>query len=133
MERTEAIQIVQALADGRDPRTGEAFPPDSPYQSVQVTRALFFAARSLASRRAPANRDRNLPENAGKAWSAADDETLARRFDDAVEVPALAQEFKRTEEAIRARLVRLGKIDSSDLQAATAVASGHAANGAMAR
>lgn len=132
MERTEAIQIVQALADGRDPRTGEAFPPDSPYQSAQVTRALYFAARSMGSRRASGNRNPNLPENAGKAWSAADDEALARQFDDAVEVPALAQEFKRTEEAIRARLVRLGKIDSSDLQAAPST-SGHAANGAMAR
>lgn len=132
MERTEAIQIVQTLADGRDPRTGAQFPSDSPYQSAQVTRALFFAVRSLESRRGPGTRNRNLPENAGKPWSADDDEALARRFDDAVEVPDLAQEFKRTEEAIRARLVRLGKIDSEQLEAAQP-AQGRVSNGAMAR
>jgi hypothetical protein len=131
MERSEAIQIVQTLADGRDPRTGEPFPSDSPYQSAQVTRALFFAIRSLESRRGPGGRNRNLPENAGKPWSMADDEALARRFDDAVEVPDLAQEFKRTEEAIRARLVRLGKIDS--VQEEEQPVGARASNGAMAR
>ena len=131
MERTEAIQIVQTLADGRDPQTGAPFPSDSPYQSAQVTRALFFAVRSLEVRRAPGPRNRNLPENAGKPWSASDDEVLARRFDDAVEVGELAQEFKRTDEAIRARLVRLGKIDAEQLEAAQAPVP--AMNGVAAR
>ena len=131
MERIEAIQIVQTLADGRDPTTGEPFPSDSPYQSAQVTRALFFAVRSLEARRAPGPRNPNLPENAGKPWSAADDEALARRFDDAVEVGELAQEFKRTDEAIRARLVRLGKIDSEQLEGVQAPVP--AMNGAAAR
>ena len=132
MERSEAIQIVHALADGRDPRTGTAFPPDSPYQTAQVTRALFFAVRSLEGRRGPGARNNNLPENAGKPWSAGDDETLAKRFDEATEVPALAQEFKRTQEAIKARLVRLGKLDASELEVAAA-GVGRAADGAMAR
>jgi hypothetical protein len=132
MERSEAVQIVQTLADGRDPRTGTAFPADSPYQTAQVTRALFFAVRSLEGRRGPGTRNRNLPENAGKPWSADDDESLARRFDEAAEVPSLAQEFKRTEEAIKARLVRLGKLDSSEL-AGTAAGAGRVANGAMGR
>ena len=132
MERTEAMQIVQALADGRDPRTGESFPPDSPYQSAQVTRALFLAMRLLAPRRDAVTRSRDLPENAGKSWSATDDEALSQRFDDATEVPALAQEFKRTEEAIRARLVRLGKIDPGQT-APLPVAAGRADNGVMSR
>lgn len=47
MEVSNAIQIVQALADGVDPHTGEAFPDNSPYQHPQTVRALFTAVKAL--------------------------------------------------------------------------------------
>ena len=34
MEPDRAKDIIRSLADGRDPATGEPFPPDSPYQRV---------------------------------------------------------------------------------------------------
>ena len=43
----KAIEIIKMLADGIDPNTGEVFPPDSPYQSVDIVRALHTAEEAL--------------------------------------------------------------------------------------
>lgn len=74
MEISEAIKVLQALANGVDPHTGEVFPPDSPYQNPQVIRALFLALRALEGRRENKQSKRNLPENAGKPWDASEAE-----------------------------------------------------------
>lgn len=47
MEASEALRILEALADGMDPESGEVFPSDSPYRRPDVTSALFTAARAL--------------------------------------------------------------------------------------
>jgi len=56
IELDQAKIILRSLADGRDPATGEQFPPNSPYQQVDTVRALFIAVDALvnASRRARA-------------------------------------------------------------------------------
>src|SRR5688572_18443227 len=40
MDDNRALAIVSALANGVNPQTGEIFEVDSPYQSVDVIRAL---------------------------------------------------------------------------------------------
>lgn len=40
MERDNAAKILQTLADGVDPATGEPFPASSPYQRADVVRAM---------------------------------------------------------------------------------------------
>ncbi len=127
METSEAIRILQALAEGVDPSTGEVFPPGSPYQNPQVIRALFFALRALEGKRENRQSRRNLPENAGKAWDASEDELLCKRFDAGASVGEMARERRRTEGAIRARLVRLGKIDARYLADAAGAAKRRAA------
>lgn len=69
MEPTRAIEIIRSLADGRDPATGQPFPPDSPYQQTDTVRALFTALEALerpdSSRRSPEGRkpiDPNKPK-----------------------------------------------------------------------
>jgi hypothetical protein len=42
MDHDRAKEIIRSLADGRDPATGEQFPPDSPYQQAHTVRALFM-------------------------------------------------------------------------------------------
>lgn len=37
------IEVLEQLAAGVDPATGEVFPPDSPYQQAAVIRAVCFA------------------------------------------------------------------------------------------
>ena len=43
METDRAIEIVQSLADGVDPYSGERFPSGSPYQQADTVRALHLA------------------------------------------------------------------------------------------
>ena len=47
MEHDRAKEILRTLADGRDPATGEQFPPNSPYQRADTVRALCMAVDAL--------------------------------------------------------------------------------------
>ena len=110
METFEALQIIESLADGVDPYTGEVFPEDSPYQNRQVVRALFMALRALERPKARQQRERRSPENAGNPWDHAEDEMLCQRFASGTTIRQLAQDHERTEGAIQSRLKRLGKL-----------------------
>ena len=112
MEKQSALQIIQALAQGIDPHSGETFPAASPYQHPDTIRALFQAAQALSH--APARQSRspqNTPENAGKPWSDEEDKVLAIAFDAGKAIPELAERHQRTRAAIQARLIRMGKIE----------------------
>lgn len=47
MDRATALGILESLADGIHPDTGQAMPTDSPYQHPDVIRALFHAVGAL--------------------------------------------------------------------------------------
>ncbi len=47
MDVKEAKEIIQFLAKGIDPVTGEMFPDNSPYNHPKVIRALFVAAENI--------------------------------------------------------------------------------------
>ena len=114
MEKSAALRIVQALAQGIDPHTGETFPADSPYQHPDTVRALFQAAHALAeptSERPHASG--GARENAGKPWSGEEDHRLADNFDAGQTITALAVQHGRSRVAIQARLIRLGKLQPS--------------------
>jgi len=115
MERDSAAKILQILADGIDPATGEPFPASSPYQRADVVRALFVAVQALGnpprSRTAP--QDKPGLENAGQPWSQEEDARLGRAFDAGKSVEMLAEEHKRSRFAIEARLVKLGRIEDT--------------------
>lgn len=49
MQAVEAKRIIEALATGIDPITGEVLPDDSPVNEPQVIRALFTAANALVT------------------------------------------------------------------------------------
>ncbi|MBI2770138.1 MAG: hypothetical protein HYX47_10975 [Burkholderiales bacterium] len=108
MELQSARQIIDTLAQGVHPVTGEAMPQDSPYNAAPVIRALFAVSRALEE--APARSRRPAPANAGKPWQPQDDSQLVAGFDGGTEVPQLALELARTRYAVQARLVKLGKM-----------------------
>ena len=60
MERQAAMQLLNTLAQGIDPHSGESFPADSPYQHPDTVRALQpkdqLAARKLIAARARPSR-----------------------------------------------------------------------------
>jgi hypothetical protein len=120
MELQIARQIIDTLAQGIHPVTGEAMPEDSPYNAPPVIRALHAVSRALEGLAAVPAADevppassrtrRVLPPNAGKAWSAQDDAALQTAFDAGIPMKQVAQELGRTPFALEQRLVKLGKI-----------------------
>ena len=110
MEASEALKIIESLADGVDPYTGELFPHDSPYQNPQTVRALFLAIRALERLEARKRREQHLPENAGKPWNSEEVERLLKSFDSGMIIRQLADEHMRTEGAMSSRLIRLGRL-----------------------
>ena len=113
MEKQAAVQILQALAQGVDPHTGETFPDASPYQHPDTVRALFHALQALTDPTGgrPRPAQQGTPANAGKPWTDAEDKALAEGFDAGSSIAELAEQHRRTRAAIQARLVRLGKIE----------------------
>ncbi len=108
MTITEARKIIESLADGRCPTTGE--PLDGRYQQPDVVRALFVAARALERVERIERRSQTLPDNAGRAWDASEEQQLCEEFDAGKTVGEVAGIHQRTRGAIRSRLERLGKI-----------------------
>jgi hypothetical protein len=117
METNETIKIIQALANGTDPMTGEVFPDSSPYNHPKIIRALFQTLKALEKHRGREERERNLPGNAGKPWDEKEDRDLIKGFDARIPTKEIATKHGRTEYAITARLVKLGKIsDRANLE-----------------
>ena len=117
MELQIARQIIDTLAQGIHPVTGEAMPDDSPYNAPPVIRALHAVSRALEDgakgEAAEAARTRRTqPPNAGKPWSAQEDAALETAFDAGIALKQVAQELGRTQFAVEQRLIRLGKVDA---------------------
>ena len=116
MTPTEAKQVIEVLAKGIDPETGEVLPQDSPINSPHVIRALFMAAQALEQAAAdkPARAKADKPGNAGQAWTPEEDQRLLTAFDEGAAVADLAPIHQRTKGAITSRLMRLGRLQANE-------------------
>jgi hypothetical protein len=119
MEIREAQRIVNTLAQGVDPNTGEVFAPDSPYNEPRIIRALFtvheFVRRARKPRMSPEekrleNLDLGRPRNFGLPWTDDSRSQVAAGFEDGKTIEELAEDFERTQGAIQAELIRQGLI-----------------------
>ena len=120
MDREQALKILNALANGVHPATGEGFASDSAYQHPDTVRALFEAVRTMEGSNAPAattseRRGGDMPANTFVRWSPEEEERLAAGFDAGRTSAELAKIHNRSRAAIEARLLKLGKIDVSAL------------------
>jgi hypothetical protein len=107
-DRERSLQVLQALADGVDPVSGEVFPSDSPYQQPEVIRALFYALNELKDIKGT---NVTTPSgNQGKPWPVQEDELLTQRFKEGIKTTELARLHERSTGAIRSRLVKLGLV-----------------------
>jgi len=117
MDKEHTLRILNALANGVHPATGEKFAADGPYQHPDTVRALFEAMRAVegaaAASPAAAGKPAFPQSGAGSRWSAEEEERLAGGFDAGKTVDELAYAHNRSRAAIEARLVRLGKMDAS--------------------
>lgn len=109
MSPVEAKSIIDALARGIDPATGEVITSDSIFNQPEVIRALFVASKALEKLAEREKREKTLPQNAGKAWTDSEDAELLAAYDDRLTVKELAIKHGRTEGAIESRLLRLGQ------------------------
>jgi hypothetical protein len=110
MDLATARRIIEALADGVDPRTGEVLNPGSPIESAEVVRALHVACSAIDQEVRRHERSSKLPANDGRPWSRKDDQTVTDLFDSGRPVVDIAGTFQRTRGSIASRLVILGKV-----------------------
>ncbi|MDD9810271.1 MAG: hypothetical protein OXU71_00925 [Gammaproteobacteria bacterium] len=110
MNNQDALKIVQALADGVDPITGEVLPDDSPYQSAKVTRALFHCVQLIEHKTKVDSRRTGVPSNAGNPWTQMEDREIVEKFEQGKSVQEISRSHGRTHGAIESRLSKLGKM-----------------------
>ena len=103
MDIYRAKEIVRVLAEGVDPTTGEVLPAESAYNSPEVIRALFTILEYVNN----GVNDDPL-RNAGKPWTATEDEKLRGEFLAKLRISEIAREHGRTYGAIESRLDHLG-------------------------
>jgi hypothetical protein len=120
MEREQTLKILNALANGVHPATGEVFAAESPYQHPDTVRALFEAMRTVESvepKPAPVHERKtsDVPANTFVRWSLEEEVRLASAFDAGKTTAELAKLHNRSRAAIEARLLKMGKIDVSAL------------------
>lgn len=111
MDEITALKLIDSLASGVNPLTGELLDADNPCQQPDIVRALCLAARALDERRQRAERQRALPANVGKSWSPAEDQTLMVEFNAGRKLGELALLHQRTQAGIQARLEKLGLVE----------------------
>jgi hypothetical protein len=112
MDAAQALAVVRSLANGVDPESGEVFPVESPYQRPQVVRALYEAASALERIERFERRKAQLPAKTGEAWSEDEDRKLLAAFDSGRALQELAAAHERTMGAVRARLLKYGRINA---------------------
>ncbi len=110
MKTTDTMHIIQALANGTDPVTGEVFPDASPYNHPKIIRALFQTLKALEQLQEREQRQKSLPGKAGEPWLDHEDVELIKDFDAGTPTKELAEKHERSKAAIEARLIKLGKI-----------------------
>ena len=109
MERMEVISVLQPLANGVDPTTGEAV--HEVFAAPNVIRALFAAVDLLKQ-----GQQRAQPAAAGARWTVDEDAMLGSEFDQGTPISEIATRHGRTKGAITSRLVRIGRIDAAEVQ-----------------
>lgn len=125
MELPRALEIVEALAEGVDPLTGEILSAESPYNSPEVIRALFTLLnaangtpkkiKKTPEQKQADNLAKGLPRNTGMPWTETLKHTLAERFSSDQPMNALAAEFERSRGSILSELKRQGLISDDEV------------------
>lgn len=115
MSPQQAKRVLDLLATGVDPETGEVLPHDHVLNSPSVIRALFLGGQALASVRIKTEKS-NSPRpgagpKAGKPWSPEEERRLVEAFEKRASIDQMSEAHGRSKGGIAARLVRLGKID----------------------
>ena len=110
MDPDRAHEIIQALANGKDPYTGDALPASSVYQQADTVRALYLALEGLDRLKRSKARKTDGPPMSGQPWTTEEEQEVLRDFDAKIDVNEIAAKHQRTTGAIWSRLEKLGRI-----------------------
>ncbi|MCB5195710.1 hypothetical protein [Deefgea salmonis] len=110
MSPLEAKEIIESLANGIDPDTGEILTKQSIINRRLVKKAFSVAIESLEKAVKRVERENSLPENAGSSWSEEEEETIISDYESGVSIKEIAAKVGRSKGAISSRLARLGMI-----------------------
>ena len=108
MDIMRAKELLELLADGVNPMTGEILPEEDCCNHAEIVRALHTAVTQLEKLSAKVSRPQ--PENAGKPWTKEEDEQLVKEYQNGILSSEIAKLHNRSKGAIAARLVRIGLI-----------------------
>ncbi len=108
MDKEKVISNINALANGVNPNTGEVI-NEGIFNDPEIVRTLFHCLDLI--RNPEPEKKKNLPENAGKPWTAENDADLIKKFGETTDINLIMKDFKRTKSSIIARLAKLGLID----------------------
>ena len=115
MDDTTAADIIKCFATAHVSSAPGATGADATQDieaDTELAQALFLAADALESRaRLAARRQASMPRNAGKPWTAAEDEKLLEAYDAGSAVDVIAAAHERTRAGIEARLVKHGRLE----------------------
>ena len=103
MDITRAKEILQSLADGVDPTTGEVLSAEDVCNQPDVIRALHVVLGAVVKKN-PA------PANAGVKWTRDEIDSLLAEFDSGMSVPEIAEAHGRSKGAIHSKLVAFGRV-----------------------
>ena len=106
------LAILEALADGVEPLTGEPLPDDSFYHHRKVMAALQAGFAALQKQQKKETQRAKLPVQAGKPWTDEEDQRLLEAFDNGSKVKELAEEHGRTSGAIQSRLTKKARLQA---------------------
>jgi len=112
MDAAEALPILRALADGRDPASGAPLGAESVFQRPEVIRALFAAVLALDD--APRVAKKRPSSGEGSAWTAEEEARMVAAFEAGTKPAVIAEDHGRTRGAINSRLKKLGLIEGGD-------------------
>jgi len=123
MHQDKTISIIEGLANGIDPITGEILPEDSPYNHPEVIRALFHVINLVPKAKKPKktieqkqqdNIDKGLPKNFGLPWNDSDVQLVISNYNTNVSIEVIANQMARKASSIIGLLRKHGVI-SEDL------------------
>lgn len=125
------LAIIETLAQGVDPSTGEELPSHSPYNNPDVIRALFFAISTMKIKapnstikkkssnqnlkqtieeKQAENIAKGKPKNAGLPWTDEQRLLLTQHFSAEKPIEQIAEIHERTNTAIVSELKKLNLV-----------------------
>lgn len=111
MDILRAKELLEGLADGVNPLTGEVLSADDSCNQAEIVRAIYVVLRHLEE--TSETNEKSLPSNAGKPWSAEDDSKLSELYLAGTTMKEIQDYFQRTRGSISSRLVKLGLKEKS--------------------